>query len=143
MKRKMRIAALGALLLILSGCNSSPYELAPVSGKITFEGAPLAGGIINMQPIAVGDSKTVGPGSTAKCDNEGRFVLKTLNDDDGAIVGEHRVRIYSFSAETAGNSDTDTGRVEKIPHKFNYQSKLTFTVPSGGTDAANFDLTAI
>lgn len=138
---KMGVAAsLSLLMAVCIGCDSKPYELAPVSGRITFDGEPLGGGVINLQPIA-GENKTVGPGSTARCDADGRFTLKTLHDDDGAVVGEHRVRVYSFSAETAPVTESDEGQpVEKIPHKYNYRSTLTFAVPSGGTDEANFDL---
>ncbi|MEM7311658.1 MAG: hypothetical protein AAF497_00765 [Planctomycetota bacterium] len=142
MKSVSQIAALLALLCAFVGCDSSPYQLAPVSGKVTFDGKPLAGGVVNFQPRATEDSKTVGPGCTVNCDSEGRFVLKTIDGDDGAVVGTHTVRIYSFSPETAGDSDTDSGRVEKIPLKYNYRSTLTFDVPAEGTDAANFDLTA-
>ncbi len=129
---------------LLGGCeNSSKYQLAPVSGIVTLNGEPLSEGVVNFQPMMAGDSANVGAGSTARTDAKGHFVLNTTEDQPGAIVGKHRVRIYSFSPESPRVEDTDSGPPsERIPHRYNYRSKLTHVVTAEGTSEANFDLSS-
>ena len=129
------------VLCLFAGCRTSPYEIAPVSGTVQLEGKPLADAVVNFQPIAT-DGNDAGPGSTGRTDENGKFVLKTVDDFDGAVVGKHKVRIYSYSPESPSSSDEDDANTptEKVPEEYNYKSKLTFTVPSDGTEAADFDL---
>lgn len=123
------------------GCGSDHgYQLAPTSGVVTLDGEPLVAAVVNFQPMTSGD-KVLGPGSVGRTDQSGRFELLTVQDDLGAWVGTHKVKIYSYSPETPSIEDTDSGpSQERVPHRYNYQSKLTFEVPEGGTDQANFDL---
>jgi hypothetical protein len=131
-----------AVCALLSGCNSKSYDLAPVSGVVTLEGKPIPGTLVNFQPSAK-DGLTPGPGSTGRCDESGRYVLKTIRDEPGAVVGTHRVRIYSFSPESPVSRDSDAGLPkEQFPNRYNYDSNLTFIVESSGTEAADFKLTA-
>jgi hypothetical protein len=125
----------------LLGCNSKGYDLAPVSGVVTLDGQPIPGTVVNFQPMAK-DGKMPGPGSVGRCDETGRYVLRTINDEPGAVVGTHRVRIYSYSPESPVAQDTDAGLPEEqFPNRYNYGSKLTLEVESGGTGAADFTLT--
>ncbi len=125
---------------LMFGCDSSKHQLAPVSGIVTLDGEPLSDGVVNFQPMA-GKNVNVGPGSNARTDEQGRFVMNTIDDQPGAIVGKHRVRIYSFSPESPRVDDTDSEPPsERVPHRYNYRSKLTFDVPAEGTSEANFEL---
>lgn len=132
-------------LSIVTGCKDRGRAIAPVSGQITLDGRPLAGGSIVCQPLAATTgSVNTGKGSGAYCDADGRFQLKTLDGREGAIVGEHRVRIYGPRAQNAPASDGDKGGVkssEVVPRKYNRDTELTLTVPAEGTDKANFILT--
>lgn len=140
-KNLFGFAACGYCLLVTLGCGSSPYDLAPVSGTVTLAGEPLSGAVVNFQPMASG-SANVGPGSNGRTDTAGHFELNTIQDETGAVVGRHRVRIYSYSPESPSVEDTDSGPVvERVPQRYNYRSTLTYTVPEEGTDQANFDLT--
>ncbi len=106
-----------------------------------LDGTPLAGAVVNFQPSSKG-SANVGPGSNGRTDDAGRYELTTVQDEAGAVVGQHRVRIYSYSPESPSVQDTDSEPViERVPQRYNYRSTLTFTVPEEGTDQANFDLT--
>ena len=128
------------MLIVVAGCSSSPYSLVPVSGTVTLDGQPLAGGVINFQPVGEG-TVTVGPGSTARIDAAGRFSLSTIRGQPGAVVAKHRVKIYSYSAETAKIEDGgSTAQRERVPARYNYQSDVTFDVPAGGTDKADFTI---
>ncbi|MCA9231118.1 MAG: hypothetical protein KDA57_10725 [Planctomycetales bacterium] len=139
MHRKLSLLVL--LLLLLAGCGSNDHQLATVSGVVTLDGEPLVGGVVNFQPVAGGEAN-VGVGSTARTDEQGRFELHTIDNHPGAVVGSHRVRIYSYSPESAPVGDTDTGEPqERVPHRYNYRSKVFFEVPAEGTSEANFELT--
>ena len=131
-----------AVCTLLSGCNTKGYDLAPVSGVVTLDGKPIPGTLVNFQPVGK-DGKVPGPGSTGRCDEAGRYSLKTIRDDPGAVVGTHRVRIYSFSPESPVSQDSGVGLPkEQFPNRYNYDSSLTFDVESSGSEAADFKLTA-
>lgn len=140
-----RIHRLGAvawlMLAACSGCNRSPFTLAPVSGTVLLDGRPLAGGVINFQPIAAGEGGKGGPGSTSRTDAEGRYWLTTVRGQRGAVVGKHRVKIYSFSPESPPIADdAPAPQRELVPARYNYRSDVTFDVPAGGTDTADFSI---
>ena len=127
---------------ILVGCGeSSKFQLAPVSGIVTLDGEPLIDAVVNFQPMASTDDGIAGIGSNARTDQQGRFVMNTIDEHPGAVVGKHRVRIYSYSPESALVEDTDSGpSKERVLERYNYRSKLTLEVPAAGTEEADFDL---
>ncbi len=131
-------------LLLTAGCRKGVRPVAPVSGSITLNGKPLAGGSIVCQPLAPPGSVIAGKGSVAFCDADGRFQLKTLDGLDGAVVGEHRVRIYGPRGAAA--TSTKDGPVDAaddiVPKKYNHYTELKLTVPPEGTSEANFQLTS-
>jgi hypothetical protein len=121
----------------LAGCGGSS---APVSGRVTLNGKPLANARVTFQPQSGSDQG--GLGSTAITDQNGNFSLKFVGKDtEGAMVGKHRVTISSRS----GPEEDDSGKSikEEVPAEYNTESKLTFDVPSGGTKDANFDLKGV
>lgn len=135
---------LAGLLLtsLLVGCSDSEFDIVPVSGRITLDGEPLAGGVVNFQPRATANSDTAGPGSSARIADDGSFSLTTVRDGPGAVVGVHRVKIYSYSPESPIASDSDAGpSKERVPDWYNYRSKLEFEVSPEGNEAADFELT--
>ncbi|MBM4010692.1 MAG: hypothetical protein ACKO4Z_12955 [Planctomycetota bacterium] len=140
------IRRLGSVVLLLlascGGCNKSPFALVPVSGTVLLDGKPLAGGVINFQPIATGTSTNGGPGSTARINAEGGYSLATISGLPGAVVGKHRVKIYSYSPESPAVTDgaKATTQREQVPARYNYKSDVTFDVPAAGTDKADFSI---
>lgn len=147
---RVRAAALwpAALVLGAAGCGGGPY--APVSGTVRYNGAPLSGAQVLFQPVAAPGSggDAGGAGSYARCDAAGRFTLEaaTATPTPGALPGRHTVRVSLPPAEAdAGESDAAAGRGKApkpnpIPKQYNEDSTLTFDVPAGGTDKADFDL---
>jgi hypothetical protein len=137
----MRFAFLAALALFAAGCGTAE-KLAPVSGKVTLDGKPLAGAHVAFQPLATKGNDSPGGGSFGVTDTSGSFTLVTFEGDQpGAVVGKHRVEINAM----ATSSDTDPRlRAAQpkvvVPMKYNRKSELTFEVPPGGTTEANFDL---
>jgi hypothetical protein len=124
-----------------AGCDQPAYQLVPVSGSVTLDGVPLADGVVNFQPTGQSGKKAA-PGSVGRTDSAGKYQLTTVNDEPGASLGRHKVKIYSYSPESAPVGDSDTGpSQERVPERYNYRTQLTFEVPDGGTDQADFELT--
>ncbi len=79
----------------LSGCSDSPYDLAPVKGRVTLDGKPFPWGSVMFAPMKTSiDSAKVGKPGFGMLDAEGGFVLTTYDDNDGAVVGDHRVTVF-------------------------------------------------
>jgi len=131
------------LLLAAGGCGGEEFPLARVSGTVTLDGAPVADAFIGFEPQRQGDSLEAGPGSYGKTDQQGRFRLKSLHGDDGAVIGPHVVRISTLDVAPPGlEGDLEIVAEERIPARYVDGSTLRFTVPADGTDQANFELTS-
>lgn len=134
------------LMLAVVGCGEPlAYNLAPVRGVVTLDGKPVANAVVTFQPRSSGQG-VAGPGSTARSDASGTFELRTIRDESGAVVGLHNVTIYPNYAKSSSPGGADSGGRAvigpDIPRKYNYESTLTFEVPAGGTDSANFQLSS-
>ena len=81
------------LAATLSGCGSDTMDTASVSGKVTYNGAPVPGGGLTFSPIGDGGGTTGKPAS-ATINPDGTYTLTTYEEGDGAVVGKHNV---SFS----------------------------------------------
>lgn len=134
-------AAVAIGCFLLAGCNGPEYELAPVSGRVTMDGKPLAEVIVRFQPIAErSDQPNPGPGSFGTTDQDGRYRLRTIKPDaEGAVVGTHRVYLSSKPPPQDPADDRAPVFKEIIPSKWRDGSQ-TFTVPAGGTTQADFQL---
>ncbi len=138
---------IGIGIVMVLGCNKGSQQFAPVSGKVTLNGQPLANATVSFQPIAK-QGIEAGPGSTAKTNDKGEFTLKVSTGKLGAVVGKHRVIISSLEAKPEeddsrprrGGPELD----DKVPSRYGPGGKdeLTFEVVSGGTDKADFNLTS-
>lgn len=128
------------------GCGGSKY--APVSGVVKLNGQPYAKAVVSFQPMSTADNPHPGRGSSAYTDDTGRFVLVSDDDQNGAVIGKHRVRIMTRGNDVVGQSPeggTPDGApanrvVDPIPPEWNALSDKEFEVPSGGTDKADFDI---
>jgi hypothetical protein len=137
--------ALALSLALAVGCESGS-KYASVSGRVTLNGQPLANATVSFQPIAEGSVNAPGPGSTAKTNANGEYKLMAADGRSGAWVGKHRVQI-SLVTEQVADTDARAPRggwpqADKVPARYNRDSKEEFTVPAGGTDKADFALTA-
>ncbi len=128
------------LLALLAGlgCGGSSYDLAPVAGRVTWKGKPLANAHVSFAPTG---SREPGPASYGKTDSDGKFRLRVeTTDQEGAVVGQHVVRISTLGGAQAEQADAGIKLPkDEVPTKYNTYSTLTVTVNPGGTEA-NFDL---
>jgi hypothetical protein len=148
----MILSRLSCLLLLaglvaLSGCGKGPYETAPVSGRVTLDGQPVANAAVMFQPVAPEGTVNPGPGSYGITDAEGRYTLKLVGKETrGAVVGKHKVRVENYTDPGDSSDDGPRKRVkpaQPIPGKYNRgEAILEFEVPADGTDKADFPLTS-
>ena len=140
---------LAAAVFAAAGCGGS--NIVPVSGTVKLNGQPYKNAIVSFQPLGSKDNDNPGRGSSGRTDDQGRFTLIYDGQSPGALVGKHRVRIFTDLGAAAGDAPlddkTESNRnvrvkftVEQIPPEWNEYSTKEFEVPSGGTDAANFEI---
>ncbi|MEM8947391.1 MAG: hypothetical protein AAGD11_19610 [Planctomycetota bacterium] len=143
--RAMTCAVIFGCTLLMGCGSSSPY--APVQGKVTLDGKPLADAAVAFTPKQAGGRRALG---VTRAD--GTFVLTTLRSGDGALLGDHHVTITAVDmvrsakarnmAEEFGSLAADMPtpprkEVWRAPKKYSDKetSELEFTVESGGNTA--------
>jgi hypothetical protein len=100
---------MAVLLSFVIGCSGGgQFATAEVRGKVTSQGEPVAGAVVSFTPQAASGGSG-GKGATGTTDAEGRFVLTTYMQGDGAVVGKHHVSVSSDDANRAlpGNPPSD------------------------------------
>jgi hypothetical protein len=139
-----------ALIIPVLGCGKSGPKLVKISGVVTFQGKPLARGLINYTPVDNG-TRSGTRTSVGIIDTNGRYSMSTFSTRDGVLPGEYMVSIdggmdppgSSGSIElTADGQPAAPGKAE-IPIKYSSVSTsgLTASVPAESDEIEiNFDL---
>ena len=137
--------------LLLMGCGGEDRPpLAKASGIVKLDGAPVEGATVTYLPV---DGGRPGTGQT---DAQGRYTIKTFEDAEGAIVGDHKVAVMKVSGEGAdvldeggapsGDvSDEDDGSdglsmVMDTEENSNGNPQITYDVPEMYMDSNNSGL---
>ncbi len=147
MFRILTVTIAAAIFTVLAGCGGSDLpDLGYVSGTVTMDGKPLSNVVLTFQP------KNARP-AYGRTDAEGKYELIYTDDNPGATIGMHSVRISSADAASGeedyedggkhkdyedGSSD-GTRRGEKIPAKYARAGELTADVKAGD-NVFDFDL---
>lgn len=151
------------VLVAATGCGGQNFQA--VSGKVTFDGKPLANAEVVFAPMETEQNGNPGPASFGVTDENGNFSLATQTGIQGAIVTRHRVgitvkgpseeeisaKIDEALPKNRSISEKEFTRLEKaaraqfgksitLPESYNLKSKIQFDVPAGGTSEANFEL---
>jgi hypothetical protein len=81
-----------AMVPLLTGCGRP--ALAPVKGRVTCRGKPVAEAAVLFSPMPKSEGGTKsGKAAGGGTDADGRFVLTTYDRGDGALIGKHRVSV--------------------------------------------------
>jgi hypothetical protein len=89
-----RVCALTALLGVVLAPGCGGPTMAPVKGRVTCSGKPVAEAAVTFAPIGKSDKdKEPGRAATGFTDAEGYYVLSTNKFHDGALIGKHRVTV--------------------------------------------------
>jgi hypothetical protein len=135
---KSRLIGWLGMLFLVVGCGPAEedLQLVPASGVVTYKGKPLAGYDVYCKPSAEGRP------AQARTDSEGRFVLGTAGEANGAQVGEFSVYILRPSVDQEmepGREEMNSVKEQKsvLPAKYENPgtSGLTIEVPPEGTDS--------
>jgi hypothetical protein len=136
--RILRRHAPVVLLAVILGCGTGTPKTVPVSGKVTLDTQPLANADVSFFPTNVEKGKMAVEAS-GKTDAEGNYSLKlNKGGTPGVPPGNYKVRVSVFDR----GEGTRPPRGQLILPKYNRETTLTFEVPAGGTQSANFDLSS-
>ncbi|QDU35839.1 hypothetical protein Mal4_01210 [Maioricimonas rarisocia] len=149
---RTRAAAACAMLLSLAavGCSGSSGdqwtegrpETVPVTGVVTLNGEPLEGATVAFEPQG-GEHAAYG-----RTDEEGRFVLTTFEDGDGAVAGGYVVSVRKSEVVTTPNPQDPNGpplkseQIDYVPEKYTRSrtSELEALVSADGENEFTFTL---
>jgi hypothetical protein len=117
------------LVLFAAGCGGKTEklpDLVPVSGTVTYDGAPLVGAFINFVP----QEGTPGSGASGTSDAEGKYQLTTGNrNEPGTAAGKYKVTILTplmFEGYEAPPDAPPFTKV-KLPPKYSDAEKTVLT----------------
>lgn len=136
--RPSAIGALVLLVLFFAGCGNR-RGAAPVSGKVTVKGQPIADVGVNFEPVGSG----AGRGSFGRTDASGVYSLSFIdNEQSGAMIGRHQVTFTDM--QNIGGADEPDGGPSLKPRKSRLPASALsqpqeFEVQSG-SNQADFDL---
>lgn len=126
-----------AAVTFTSGCSQSDRpKLAPVTGLVLLDNEPVAEAAVMFVPVAGGRP------AQGLTDAQGKFRLTTFDENDGAIVGDHKVGItkvkVSGATETSDglSGSVDASQIQEtwiVPQKYSQPdgSGLTAKVEKG------------
>jgi hypothetical protein len=77
-----------ALVVVIAGCGSG-VELGGVKGRVTKNGQPQPKMWVEFRPTAGGRP------AEGYTNSDGRYELRYTGEREGALVGTHRVRVFS------------------------------------------------
>ena len=138
--------------LFLAGCGGEDRPpLATASGIVKLDGEPVEGATVSYLPVEGGR-----PGSGIT-DAQGRYTIKTFEDDDGAIVGDHKVSVMKVSGDGAyvldeggapagdASGEEDDGSdglstIEENPNDSSKGPEIIYDVPEKYIDSENSGL---
>ena len=101
--------ALVAATVACGGCGSDmPFDLVPVSGKVTYEDGSLIAAdriLLTFNPAAAPTGPMTAPGGTAQVNvADGTFAaVTTRRTNDGIVPGRYRVAVVPFGKDAKGN----------------------------------------
>lgn len=128
------LAVISVLSLAAVGCRQS--DMAPVSGRVTFEGRPVPKAIVRFLP----ESR---PMAAAGTDDDGRYRLTTRRPMDGAYIGRHKVVVAPWmpgTGDTSGvTAEPERPDIPKIVRDTD-STPLAVEVTAKGPNEFDFDL---
>ena len=100
-----RAAFAASAVAFITGCSDGKPTRVPVAGKVLIDGKPLTMGSIQFVPEGA-------RASGSAIGSDGHFALSCYDRGDGAIIGNHRVRV------TAAHNLSETSLKWEAPKKY-------------------------
>jgi hypothetical protein len=119
------------------GCGGGldKFPTAKVSGKVLCDGQPVADVRIYFAPVGKKKSLEVGKSGFGTAKADGTFVVSTYGNEDGAVVGRHKVMVSGPHPEEAPrftcNCETNGNKViQEVEVKAGSENNFTITLPA-------------
>ena len=135
----MRMLRIGAWLALgLCGCGGAADNLnrEPVSGKVTFEGEPIARGAIQF--------RSTSPGAATNAGGLIRDGSYSISRAEGLVPGPYKVMITEEVQRPAGAGDAPGPRTKlepsRISAEYNVDTKLSAEIKANGPNNFDFDV---
>jgi hypothetical protein len=135
------LLSIGLACLLSSGCDSGP-KLAPVRGRVSYNGKPVTTGRIMFYPEH-------GRPSVASVAEDGTYSLTNNVPGDGALIGKHQVTIESTKVYPGAMTDPKSAEEEMAlskkgypPGKWLVAGKVDWLVPEKYSRRETSPLTA-
>jgi len=134
-RRKMFLWIAAISVTGWTGCGpSSGPALGTVSGTVTLDGQPLPNAMVSFYPNEQGRS------SHGTTDADGQYQLKFTGFKDGAMVGQHTVKIET-GVQMSEDAPSAPKRQTQLPEIYNENSELGAEV-TRGSNTFDFDLSS-
>jgi len=89
----MRTRVILVLFALAPLCGCGGANMAPVKGRVMFNGKPVKEAAVTFSPLGAKGQKETGKPGTGFTDEEGKFELSTFRNYDGALVASHSVHV--------------------------------------------------
>jgi len=107
---------------LAAGCGKARPVLGQVEGQVRLGDKPLANVVVQFLPDL--SKETTGPPSSAVTDDEGHYHLRCDNQEEGAVVGWHRVVLCEITTERVRQ-----GQERKQPPRVPERYRAAATTP--------------
>jgi len=138
--RVARQAGLLCLALAVSvailGCGGGA-NLAPLTGKVTFKGAPVTGGFLTFNPVGTGQP---GKPATAEVKEDGTYAAQTNTPGDGALIGKHTVSYLPPEVKLPEGQKPDTKKNPPPPPYMGLTPKQSEVEVKSGSNTIDIEL---
>lgn len=107
-----------ALTFALAGCGGVEYpDTVPVEGTVRYKGQPVEGANVSFHTDGAPRA------AYAVTDSEGKFVLSTFGDRDGAIPGKHKVTVSKPGQQAASAAPLEPPKPEDLMKSYQQTHK--------------------
>jgi hypothetical protein len=110
-----------------SGLKEFPCEV--VTGVVMCEGQPVREAQVYFTPKVTGKSAEAGKPGFAWTGEDGRFELSTYGDGDGAIIGQHIVRVTTGSKYPCNCVGEETRDLMEVEVKADEENEFQIALP--------------
>jgi len=159
--RPLRWLLIGLLVIVPWLAYQTPgwvlsrgWHLAPVRGQVVLDSLSVPGAKLLLVPLERDFRGQLQPLSYGVTDQQGRFFLRTLNGQTGAVAGRHLVFVTTevrdhvdlteaeldWGLLDPGRAETRSGPREIIPPHYNHRTKREVIVPIFGTSKMQLTL---
>jgi hypothetical protein len=134
-----RLVGMMTVAVAVVGCDrGTKFPVYPVRGQVLYDGKPAAGVQVFLFPTAAPGVPDIPSNPHGVTGPDGTFQIGTYAEADGAAEGSYQVVLYGPEPTSNEYQESDADRL------FGWytvaRSKLTATVPAGGTDLPPFKL---